>query len=300
MKLVLSLDGGGVRESFVMELLMNIEKDTGKRIYDLFDMVVGVSAGAMAASLIATHKSLSDSLVGTDKIFRNGGASDNNTGGIKGLVGTMYTGIAKTREILKMFGALRMSDLKMPTALLTVRMTNGEAVVFTDQDLDADDVSLASVIDASSAAPVFFPATQIKGEYYLDGGIASNDPVFIGIEYAKEKWPDEDIAVLSIGTGLASKINVDIANPQDYGLVRWLSEGLMTIIMDSRRNYNEPMIRMVLGGEDRYLRLTSTVVTATDDVTDEATRQLVEDARETWSDNRDTVLSWIHDMKQQR
>ena len=44
-KLVLSLDGGGVRGLATVIFLKELEKISGKKIFDLFDFFIGTSAG---------------------------------------------------------------------------------------------------------------------------------------------------------------------------------------------------------------------------------------------------------------
>ena len=56
MKLILSLDGGGIRERFIVELLGHIQSSFGLNLSEIFDMVIGVSAGALTAGLIATNQ----------------------------------------------------------------------------------------------------------------------------------------------------------------------------------------------------------------------------------------------------
>ena len=46
---VLSIDGGGVRGIFAAAVLANLERDTGTRITDHFDLIVGTSTGGIIA-----------------------------------------------------------------------------------------------------------------------------------------------------------------------------------------------------------------------------------------------------------
>lgn len=295
MKLILSLDGGGIRERFVVELLAHIEHATQIRIYDIFDLIVGVSAGAVAAAVIALQQYddiKTACVVDPYEVFRE--RMYKNMGGI---FSTVYSGDGKSSELQNMFGKKSMQNLITPTAILTVKMKTGEAVVFTNNDKDAGAISLASVVDASSAAPIFFPSIKVNGHHYIDGGFANNDPVFVGLEYAKQLWPLEDeLAVLSIGTGSAADIDVDATGAHKFGLVKWLSEGLIGIMTESRRNYNEPVIRMLVG-QDNYMRITSKTIGKTDDVSNDKSIELIEDAGEVWVENGSKILAFLKNHK---
>ena len=55
---------------------------------------------------------------------------------------------------------------------------------------------------ATSAAPLYFPAINVHGIDYFDGGLDSNNPVVEVIEEAWQEFPDAVIdTVVSIGTG---------------------------------------------------------------------------------------------------
>lgn len=46
---ILSLDGGGIKGLVELEILMQLEKSTGRKITDLFDWIIGTSTGGIIA-----------------------------------------------------------------------------------------------------------------------------------------------------------------------------------------------------------------------------------------------------------
>ncbi|HET6990675.1 MAG TPA: patatin-like phospholipase family protein, partial [Bacteroidia bacterium] len=56
-KVILSIDGGGMRGIFTLQLLKKLETLAGSPCYEWCDMVAGTSTGAIIAGLILTKKS---------------------------------------------------------------------------------------------------------------------------------------------------------------------------------------------------------------------------------------------------
>lgn len=46
---ILSMDGGGMKGLATVQMLKEIEKGSGKRIHELFDLICGTSTGGMLA-----------------------------------------------------------------------------------------------------------------------------------------------------------------------------------------------------------------------------------------------------------
>ena len=105
---ILSLDGGGVRALIQIDILCEIERLTGKRVTQLFDWIVGSSAGGLLA-LALVYRQMSLSQLRNllfhlkDEVFS------------KGRVGFCYD-TAKLEEILKeeLSVDMRMGDIKHP------------------------------------------------------------------------------------------------------------------------------------------------------------------------------------------
>lgn len=54
---ILCIDGGGIRGIIPAMILKKIENETGKRVYELFDLVVGTSTGGLIVLMLAKPKS---------------------------------------------------------------------------------------------------------------------------------------------------------------------------------------------------------------------------------------------------
>ena len=69
-----------------------------------------------------------------------------------------------------------------------------------------DDATFAEAVAATSAAPTFFPRSELRlAEHDValtDGGVAFNNPTLLALVEAKTIWPDAEVGcVVSLGTG---------------------------------------------------------------------------------------------------
>ncbi|XP_055639019.1 calcium-independent phospholipase A2-gamma-like [Toxorhynchites rutilus septentrionalis] len=222
---ILTIDGGGIRGIIVMELLRKIEKMTNKKIFDLFDMVCGVSTGAILVCALASEKNLtlneSISLYKkiSHKMFHRPSTLDKLTGASRLVASHAYYDVELWEAFLKKhIGFRRIIDTSKLTHVpkfccvsTTICDEYIDAHVFRNYTFPLNMHSVFSgshtarlweVVRASSAAPAYFGDFQLNGQLHLDGGILYNNPTTVAIHEAKCLWPDEDIqCIVSFGTG---------------------------------------------------------------------------------------------------
>ena len=77
--------------------------------------------------------------------------------------------------------------------------------MFKSYAAEDKNISLVDVGDATSAAPIYYPTAQVGDRYLIDGAIVANHPVLHGYAEAKKLFPESELRVLSIGTGLSKR-----------------------------------------------------------------------------------------------
>jgi hypothetical protein len=262
MKRILTLDGGGIRGVFRLEILLHMQKmlraHTGSpklMLADYFHFMAGTSTGAMIAAGLSWGMDVETIL---DVYVQHGK--------------TLFARVPWYRPIKRMFvsryEAKPLSDLlkrtfsedgegKVPALMSTERLktlllvvirnqttgsawpvTNNPKAIYNDPSL-ADcnlNVPLWKIVRASTAAPVFFDPEQImlgdRLHVFVDGGITPyNNPALIAAltavlpSYHIEWEPGPDkIRVISVGT-----IRVSSAAFETTAKQMWLGYNLPRI-----------------------------------------------------------------------
>ena len=119
------------------------------------------------------------------------------------ILGSKYAGKVKRKVFEDYFKTKTLSASKIPTMITAFDLEKRRVKMFkswTEGYLPARRVAAAT-----SAAPTYFPAESIEGQWYIDGAVSTNNPVLIPYAEAKKLWPNEEIKVLSVGTGYNSR-----------------------------------------------------------------------------------------------
>uniref|UniRef100_A0A1I7YFH0 PNPLA domain-containing protein n=1 Tax=Steinernema glaseri TaxID=37863 RepID=A0A1I7YFH0_9BILA len=219
---LLTIDGGGTRGMMGLEVLGAIEKAAGgKKIYELFDHVVGVSTGAIIAVLLAekqltVRESTAIYMDISQKLFNQGRLS-----GVSGLLRNhSYYNTSMWIDILKQVigpnvgvldSARREGAPKLSIISCIVNAPQLQPYVFRNYEHAPGYDShyrggcqhfLWQAIQASAAAPGYFEEVTLGSVLHQDGGVLANNPAAVGMHEAKNIWPDEPLQCLvSVGNG---------------------------------------------------------------------------------------------------
>lgn len=212
-KVILTIDGGGMRGTIPVAMLAELEKMTGKKVQDLFDMVAGTSTGAIIAAGIGLGMSAQEML---DVIYKDRLPKAFGAGGIIQWLRYLFTGLRHIyslepfREALQPLArGLKIRDIQRPVIFMTTKdVRNGDTYYIVNKGPGAPafaDWPLSGAVAASGAAPIFFPPVA---DNLIDGGVGIDyNPCLAAaieaMEYigAPEGFVDGNVILISLGTG---------------------------------------------------------------------------------------------------
>ena len=252
-KYLLSLDGGGVRELATVTFLANLEKALGEPLYEKFDFFIGTSAGAITAMALSIAKMNGDSLLElwSEKTFErilDSSLWDSKLGLMQ--INPKYDGKGKEQVLNEYFGNLKLGDAIGDLAIVSYDIEERKPLLLTSYG--NSNISAIDAGHASSAAPIYYPTARVGNRYLIDGGIVANNPVLHGYAEVKKLYPDSNVKILSVGTGLNKRPLKGKAS-QKWGLIGWLMHDLFGLMLESSLDHE---IATEIIGKD-YIRVNS-------------------------------------------
>ena len=291
-KLVLSLDGGGVRGLATVIFLKELEKASGKKIVDLFDFFIGTSVGGLNAMHLAVNEievSELESFWSQDNLAMSMQSSF-WTKNFFLKTKPIYNNKSKTELLEKYFGNKLISESKKPIAVLAYDVENRKPRVltsYTDQAIKA-----TSAINATSADPLYYPTVKIEdGSWLIDGSVVSNNPCLIGYNEARKYFKTDNIKVFSVGTGRHLN-NLDGEDSSKWGPFGWLTNDILGILLESHADHE--ILNDLIG--KNYLRINSIAENINwdlDDYTEDNLRNIRNMGLDWWNQNNKKVIDFL-------
>lgn len=240
-KWILSVSGGGVRDVIPAGLMNEVQHWLGAPLGRVFDMLVGVSGGALLSLYANVHRDESMdfvALLNEANLSRilDKSAMDRMLGEVQLL--PVYDGLGKERVLQQYLGATTvLGDLSaLPTVVPIFNLRQRQLELATTHQPQYATWPVWQVAQASSAAIPYFPPVTIHEQLYVDGGFAANDPVLVAYLEAR-RWfgPDCNVRILSLGAGRPSTDPEwqDTHRVQSWGGIQWMLHGLLDVLMEA-------------------------------------------------------------------
>jgi predicted acylesterase/phospholipase RssA len=289
---ILSLDGGGIRGAFTAAMLAELERQSGLKVADHFDLFAGTSTGGIIATALAFGESAQRIeefyLVHGPAIFKRSGdwpppywlrllvyAIRRWRGGAAGsldaawLVGPKYGAEPLRRALVEVFGDRTLEGAGQRLVVPGIDLAQGKTVVFKTPHLPNlvrdRDFAAVDVVLGTTAAPTYFPHAVIgEGSAYCDGGLWANNPSIVAyaeaVQIAQQcrrdgvdpRFGPEHIRMLSVGTGRA-KYLVELPASGRSGLLFWGPS--LIDVMGTSQSQGVGFLAKYLLGDERCTRV---------------------------------------------
>ncbi|MCC3276711.1 MULTISPECIES: patatin-like phospholipase family protein [unclassified Arthrobacter] len=302
---ILSIDGGGIRGIIPITWLMALEEQTGRRTADLFDLVVGTSAGGMAALALVSPRNGGTpysadevrqlNLDSAEEIFpQDPGdphAGDPQAGAPQ--TADQYAGAPRyAAEPLQHYlgealGDEPLSRAVRPVAVTTCDLARTEALYFAGGGLEPSvlgDASMALAAQATASLPRYFPAvpyTDPEGtaRQLADGGLAADDPALLGYSLGSVLPQAVDgVLLVSLGTGTSTGtrnagLRLGAEQTQQTPELQVLEKDL-AMVLSGPGQLARDCLQLILG--DRYVRIQTDLLPAASNASDDASQDNLE------------------------
>ena len=288
---ILAIDGGGLRGIIPATVLMEIEKRTGKRVAQLFDMVAGTSTGGILAAGLAkpgadgqpqyTAGDLRELYFAEGKtIFPQPPFPESWWREVRRPFAEKYDSAGIEGVLKKYLGESRLKDSCCDLLLTSYEIRLRQPWFFRSDRARENagyDFPLWEAARATSAAPTYFAPALIgrpePGDAWMliDGGTYANNPALCAFAEARQRDPDGEVLLVSLGTGRH-------AQAIDYrpGLLGW-AKPILDVVFDGVSRTTEYQLEQLLPpvrGQKRYYRFQTDLTVAGDALDDPAPASL--------------------------
>jgi predicted acylesterase/phospholipase RssA len=318
-KVILSVDGGGVRGIMPAVILKNLRKQLGGEFK--FDLIAGTSVGALVGTAFSLGKisNFVDNYSSlAKKIFSRNWSRWNplnwfsNT---RGFSGPLYRSDLKKRATEDFIGtnenAFSAESLKSRLFFPFYLQQSGNAVFYRNYDdvhnANVHKYKLLDALMSTTAAPTYFNPHVFIGlddcRYEgIDGGVFANNPAEIAYNEAQTLFPNSKIVLFSIGTGSHSHIDHgDYC--ADKGKLFWAKK-YSSVANQAMASYtHKSLMGVARAGKLNYFRvnpsLTMDICNGTDDVSEANISILKTYANKTITDSADynSFVKMMQDMQ---
>jgi uncharacterized protein len=279
---ILAVDGGGIRGIIPATVLAEVERRTGRRVFELFDLIAGTSTGGILACALTrpaddgvsarfTAEELIDLYVSEGpRIFHRDLLKRITS--IEGWIDERYDDAGLDGALQRYLGGARLRDALTPIMVTAYDLEGRFAFFFRSAravDDSAYDYAMWQVARATSAAPTYFePArvTDAAGEHtytLVDGGVFAVNPSMCA--YADVAPHGSVDLVVSLGTGGHTR-PIPYRKARGWGQLEW-ARPIIDVVFDGAADTVD-FQTSTLVPDGGYIRLQTELTQASDALDD--------------------------------
>ncbi|RDD34793.1 patatin-family protein [Wolbachia endosymbiont of Cylisticus convexus] len=241
-KYILSVDGGGIRGIIPAIILAEIEKRTRKRVAEIFDLMAGTSTGGIViAGLCKKDEQGNPQYSANDlvKLYQEYGAYIFKSSFFRRSILSWFNCAqypSKNIEYVlhKYFGDDILKNILSNVLITSYDIQNNCPFFF--KSWKEGNIKLKDALRAATAAPTYFTPKYLKINHkemvLVDGGVFANNPAACAYASGKRLFPNDDILLLSIGTGRTDR-SIEYANSKRFGKIGWIKPLLHVMFASS-------------------------------------------------------------------
>jgi uncharacterized protein len=287
---ILSIDGGGIRGLIPALVLEHLEKITGRRAAEQFDLIAGSSTGGIMTLLLTrpgpgggprfTAKDIVElyTVHGKDLFARDAQYAQLSQNGMKL---PKYPATSVTDTLRPYFDDSVMKDALTDVLVTTYDLDHRLPQLFTRIAPGEGAPYMRDVAQATSAFPGLFPPAEVSlpggpAHHLIDGGVVFINPALLAIAEARQRYGDTDIVLVSLGTG-HYEAPLPYGEVSNWGMEGWSSQLVDVLFDGSNHGVNQALNVAMPSAFFRFQILLPAANDGTDDVRPEnieALRQL--------------------------
>ena len=200
-----------------------------------------------------------------------------------GILEESYSHKALERVLEHHFADATLGECALPTMVTSYDIQNRSTVFLKSWHSGHTRVLCRDAARATSAAPTYFEPkaleTATHSRVLIDGGVFVNSPSVSAYAEAQKLFPNEPIALLSLGTGELMR-PIPYEEARTWGSALWVMS-LLDCMFDGAAKAADYQMRLFLG--DRYQRLQTSLDFASDDM-DDASKGNIRNLKQTAKD----------------
>ena len=308
MKIILSIDGGGIRGiipatilSYLEQKIQEIVNDNRIKIGNLIDFVAGTSTGSVIGSLMLIPDDnnfypkykmteiIDFYLSLGDKVFRHNLLHDIKN--VWGLFGPRFKNSNIEEPLLKQFDHYKLKDLIKPCMFSGYDIEKRKIVFYTNNDKNKkyENYNIKDIIRGSTSIPSYFaPAHFNDGLEFnsiVDGGLFANNPAFAAFTEIsktifngkKQIYTPNELIIISLGTGSFNKKIYSYNESKKWGKIKWIMP-LIDILLTANSEITDYEIKQLFSSYDsshNYKRINPPIKLGSKDSMDASKKNLV-------------------------